>query len=180
MSEPYIGQIEAFAFGFVPRDWAPCAGQLMPINQNQALFSLLGTMYGGDGIRTFALPKLQSRVAIGQSGNYELGQGGGEENHTLTVAETAGHTHSLSAATNADATKNVDTPSNAVALTTTSGKDAQGNPLTVAIYVADARPNQPLAPAAVGNTGGQPHPNLMPYTTLNFCISLRGLFPSRN
>jgi microcystin-dependent protein len=180
MSEPYIGQIETFAFGFAPKNWALCGGQLMPIAQNQALFSLLGTTYGGDGIRTFALPNLQSRVAVGQGGSYGLGQVGGEENHTLTVAETAGHTHSLGAAANVELTKNVDTPSNAVALATTSGKDAGGNPLVVDIYVTDAGPNQPLAPTAVANTGGHPHTNLMPYTTLNFCIALSGIFPSRN
>lgn len=180
MSQVYLGQIEAFAFGFAPTNWALCAGQLMPINQYQALFSLLGTTYGGDGIRTFALPNLQSRVAAGQGQNTLLGQVGGEENHTLTLAETPAHIHNLSAATNVDLAKNVDTPSNAVALATTTGKNQNGDVLTVNIYVADAHPNQPMAPATVGNSGGQPHPNLMPYTTLNFCIALAGIFPSRN
>ena len=97
MAEPFIGQLMAVAFGFAPRGWAVCAGQLLPINQNQALFSLLGTTYGGNGQTTFALPDLQGRIPDGVGGGFTLGQKTGEENHTLSLAEMPAHTHALNA-----------------------------------------------------------------------------------
>ena len=122
MAQPFLGEIEAFAFNFAPKGWALCAGQLLPINQNQALFSLLGTTYGGNGTTTFALPDLRGRIAnaFGQGqglGNYSLGQTGGEESHTLTLSEMAagGHTHSISATVNGK-TGGTNVPSNAVGL----------------------------------------------------------------
>lgn len=170
MSEPYLSEIKIMAFGFPPRGWAQCNGQLLPIQQNQALFSLIGTIYGGDGIRTFALPNLQARTPIhaGQdrSGQgYEPGQPGGEQAHTLTMAEMAGqHTH-------------------AVVGTETAGD----SPLPTGNYLAAANnlygplaSTTPLQPAAVTGAGGQPHNNMQPYLVLNFCIALQGIYPSRN
>jgi microcystin-dependent protein len=182
--DPYIGEIEIFAFGFAPQNWAVCAGQLLPINQNQALFSLLGTTYGGDGIRTFALPNLQGRVAIGQGAgpgltSRTIGQVGGEENHTLTIQETPAHTHSLNTAANANTANNTDTPGSTVVLTTATGTD-KGNQLTVLPYVSDPSPSQALASTALNSIGGQAHSNVMPYLAVNYCISLSGIFPSRN
>lgn len=182
--EAYIGQIEIFAFGFAPRNWVACAGQILPINQYQALFSLLGTTYGGDGIRTFALPNLLGRIAVGQGAgpgltSRTIGQMGGEENHTLTLQETPAHTHNLNTAARANTANNADTPGNTVVLAaTTASKD--GSTIPMPLYVADASPSQAMATAAIGNTGGQAHNNVMPYNALNYCISLFGIFPSRN
>jgi len=185
MADAYIGQIEIFAFGFAPRNWALCAGQLLAISQNQALFSLLGTTYGGDGIRSFALPDLRGRLPIGQGAGPGLtarteGEAGGEETHTLLLAETPPHTHGVAAIANVDASKSVPTPGSTVILSTTSGKLSNGDVVDVKLYGADANPDQTLAPAAIGNTGGQPHSNMMPYLGINFCICLNGIFPSRN
>ncbi|MDR3537745.1 MAG: tail fiber protein [Acetobacteraceae bacterium] len=184
MAEPYLGQIEIFAFGFAPRNWLLCAGQTLPINQYQALFSLIGTTYGGNGINTFQLPNLQSRIAIGQGSGAGLtprvlGEVGGEENHTLLVTETPPHTHPINAAAKAVVANNVDAPGNTVVLAATTGKDKAGGTLTVNLYVTDQQPNQVMGPA-IGMTGGQPHPNQMPYTVLNYCIATSGIFPSRN
>ena len=185
MSEPFLGQIELFAFGFAPRGWALCAGQIMAINQNQALFSLLGTTYGGNGQTTFALPDLRGRVPMGQGNGpgltpRTLGAAVGEEAHTLSIAETPAHVHTLQAISNPTLANNVDAPGPTVVLAQTTGTDKSGNPITVNIYASDNAPNQVLAGAAIGPTGGQPHANLMPYVTLNACIALQGIFPTRN
>jgi microcystin-dependent protein len=185
MSQPFLGQIELFAFGFAPRGWAVCAGQIMPINQNQALFALLGTTYGGNGTTTFALPDLRSRVAIGQGNGQGLtprviGNTAGEDHHTLTLGETAAHRHTVQAASNPTLANNVDTPGTGVVLAQTIGVDKGGNSLTVNVYAADNAPAQALASAAVGSVGGQPHANLMPYLALNACIALQSIFPTRN
>ena len=185
MSEPFLGQIELFSFGFAPRGWALCAGQIMAIAQNQALFALLGTTYGGNGVTTFALPDLRGRVPMGQGNGSGLtprviGEFVGEEAHTLTIAETPTHTHTLQAISNPTLTNNVDTPGPTVVLAQTTGADKDNNPLTVNIYAPDAAPSQALASAAIGTVGGQPHPNLMPYLAVNVCIALQGIFPSRN
>lgn len=171
MADPFLGQIGLFSFTFPPKGWAFCNGQILSIAQNQALFSLLGTTYGGDGITTFALPNLQGRTPIsaGQGPGlspYALGQTGGETAHVLTTAEIAAHTHG--AATASDTTQlspqahywapNADF--NATYSTTTSGT---------------------LAVGAVGLAGNnQPHENMQPYLALNFCIALVGVYPSRN
>jgi microcystin-dependent protein len=184
MSQPFVGQIEAFAFGFAPRGWAPCQGQLLPINQNQALFSLLGTTYGGDGRSTFALPDLRGRVAMGQGNGAGLtprviGETVGEEAHTLLSTEIPSHSHSLMTAPNAATANNVDNPGPTVVLgpaTATQGTIS----IPINPYTA-ANPTTPLAPSAITpNNGGQPHSNMMPFLVLEFCISLTGIFPSRN
>ena len=185
MAEPFIGQIEIFAFGYPPSGWAQCSGQLLPINQNQALFSVLGTTFGGDGRTTFALPDLRSRVPMGQGAGpgltpRQVGEKGGEERHTLTIAETPLHTHAINTISKPSLTNNVDVPTNTVALAKTTGTNKDNNTITVNIYAADAAPNQQMAQAALGNVGGQSHSNMMAYLGVNICIAMRGLFPSRN
>ncbi len=179
MAEPYLSQIEAFPFGFAPQGWALCAGQLLPINQYQALFSLIGTYYGGDGVTNFALPDLRGRLApaFGQGGGlspYVVGQQGGQEMHTLTVGETPAHTHTVNADNNGT-TGGSNVPSNAVVLG--SGYASQTGSPGVNIY-SSASPT--LAMGALGPAGGQAHENRMPFLTLNYCISLVGIYPSRN
>jgi microcystin-dependent protein len=182
MSEPFLGQIEAFSFGFAPKGWSVCAGQLLPINQNQALFSLLGTTFGGDGIRTFQLPNLQSRIAMGQGNGQGLtprvvGEIGGEENHTLLSSETPAHNHALNAA-NVATTSNVDTPNSSVSLAQTTGRSSGGASFAVSLYAADQSPALPMVPT--GLTGGSPHSNIMPYAAITYCIAMVGVFPTRN
>jgi microcystin-dependent protein len=165
MTEPFIGEIQIFGFQFAPRGWALCNGQLLPINQNQALFSLLGTTYGGDGRTTFALPDLQGRVPLGVGAGYTQGERAGEESHTLITSEMPAHTHmplaSLAAAS---------TPSPADATWANTG---------AANYASS--PNTQMAGNAVVPVGGsQPHENRSPYLTVNFCIALVGIFPSRS
>lgn len=171
MGDPYLGEIKLFSFDWAPRGWAMCNGQLLPINQNQALFSLLGTTYGGDGRTTFALPDFRSRVPRHFLPNtYPLGAAGGEAAHTLTVAELADHVHPAQG-TSDPAT--VATPGGnllAAVDPTTFGSAYQGGSNLVA-----------MAPQALTNAGGsQPHENRQPYLCLNFCIALVGVFPSQN
>ena len=185
MGSPFLGEIELFAFDYAPSGWAQCAGQLLAINQNQALFALLGTRFGGNGITTFALPDLRGRVPIGQGQGRGLtprvvGQVDGHETHTLQIAEMPSHTHSLRALNTSSSTTNTEIPGNSVLLAQTIGKPHTGSPFTIDIYAKDSAPNQVMSPAAIGNSGGQPHPNMMPYLVGNFCIALRGIFPSRN
>lgn len=170
MSQNFIGEIQLFSFGFAPRGWAFCAGQLLPINQNQALFSLLGTAFGGNGTTTFALPDLRGRAPL-HWGNgpglpsVVLGERAGAESVTLTQSEMPAHNHIASASS---AAPTVGAPTgNAWA---TGGLTAYGNP-----------PNSPMAATALANAGGsQPHSNIQPSLALNFCIALQGIFPSRN
>ena len=171
MADPFIGQISLFSFAFPPKGWAHCNGQLLPIAQNQALFSLLGTTYGGNGVTTFALPNLQNRAATssGQGpglSSQTLGQVGGEAAHALTTAEMPSHAHG--AATASDTTQL--SPQGRYWAPNTGGA-AIYSPTGVAL----------MSPNAVGNSGnGQPHPNMQPHLPLNFCIALQGVFPSRN
>jgi microcystin-dependent protein len=152
-----------FAFGFAPKGWALCNGQLLPINQNQALFSILGTQYGGNGTTTFALPNFQGSMPMHFSAAFPLGQRGGETAHALVLAEYA-HDHPVNGQSGP---RDVTAPSGAVL--------ASGD-----IYGLGPTDGQ-LAPAAVGASGmGQPHNNMQPYLTLNFCIALQGIFPSRS
>jgi microcystin-dependent protein len=185
MSSPFVGQIEAFGFGFAPKNWAYCRGQLLSINQNQALFALLGTAYGGNGVTTFALPDLRSRLPMGftpgTGGQYPLGTMLGTESVTLTTAQIPAHTHQLTAANGTDTTTNTNTPASNVGFGVTTGTDAGGKTVTVNAYVVDPAPASALDPSAVSMAGGQqPHENRMPGAVLNYCISLFGTFPSRN
>jgi microcystin-dependent protein len=171
MADPFIGQISLFAFAFAPKGWAFCNGQLLSIAQNQALFSLLGTTYGGDGITTFRLPNLQNRAAMssGQGpglSNYALGQVGGETGHTLTTAEMAPHVHGAATATDTSQL----TPKAHYWAPNIDGNNT---------YSATAIGT--MAANAVGVAGdGQPHQNMQPHLALNFCIALVGVFPSHN
>ncbi len=181
MAEPFLGEIEAFSFGFAPKGWAMCAGQILPINQNQALFALLGTTYGGDGISNFALPDLRGRIAnaFGQGpglGNYNLGQTGGEEAHSLTLTEmqSGGHSHTVTAKNNGT-TGGTNAPSDAVTLG--SGYASEAGLPVVNIY-SSAAPTVPMG--SLRPAGGQPHENRMPFLGLNYCIALQGIFPSRS
>lgn len=168
MAEPFLSEIRIMSFAFAPKGWALCNGQLMPINQNQALFSLLGTTFGGDGRTTFALPDLRGRVPIHVGDGWILGQSGGEQAHTLTTAEMPAHMHSLNATSDP-----VQQPVPTGALL---GKAAATDPL-----YGDVASLVTMDPSEVGNTGGsQAHLNMQPYLTLSFCIALQGIFPSRN
>lgn len=185
MSEPFLGQVEIFGFPFAPKLWATCAGQTLAITQNQALFALLGTTYGGDGQVTFKLPDLQGRVAVGAGNDHQgtawsQGQSGGQEGITLSAFQIPAHTHVLRAAAGDTLTSNVSTPSPTVGLGQTSGKNSGGDAMTVNVYVDDAKPAANLHISAVSpGTGGQPHENRMPLLALNVCIALAGIFPSR-
>ena len=186
MSQPYLGQIEMFAFNYPPKGWLPCNGQILAIAQNQALFSLLGTMYGGNGTTTFALPNLQSRMPIGfgqaQGGpSYVQGQFDGEENHTLLITEIPRHNHFLMADSATAATSNGGTPSGTAVLGNSAGATVNPQGTYPVQMYSNAGPTGALAPQVVGlNGGSQAHQNTMPYLVLNFCIALSGIFPSRN
>ncbi len=163
MAEPFLGEIRLFAANVVPKGWLPCNGQLLPINQYQALFALLGTTYGCEGSTQFALPNLQGRAPVHVGNDVTLGQAAGEENHTLTTQEIPQHTHQLQADS-----------SNATATTPAKLFWAASS---YALYDFDA--SQTLASEAISNTGGnQPHSNMQPYLVANFCIAVQGIFPS--
>jgi microcystin-dependent protein len=164
MSEPFLSEIKIVSFNFPPKGWAFCDGRLLPINQNQALFSLLGTTYGGDGRVNFGLPNLQGRVPVG--GTIVLGQIGGETTHTLSSSEMPAHQHSAIASLN---TSNQSAP----------GNNFWGN-AGLASYSASP-PSAPMSPTAIGNAGSsQAHENMSPYLVLSYIIALTGIFPSRN
>ena len=165
MSTPFLGEIKVFSFNFAPKGWAECNGQLLPINQNQALFSILGTTYGGNGQTTFALPNLQGRVPFHTGSSIILGESSGEQAHTLNISELPAHTH---------------------APVGSSGNASTGNPtgnlwasLSGGTY--SAAPNTTMNAGSILLAGGsQPHDNMSPYLALNFCIALQGIFPSRS
>jgi microcystin-dependent protein len=167
MSTPYLGEMRIMSFNFAPKGWAQCNGQFLPINQNQALFSLLGTQYGGNGQTTFALPDLRGRVPIHQGQSFIIGQAGGQETHTIIMSEMPAHNH---VPQGNSAVPNTGSPANAFWC------DISNNS-----YSTAGAGNTTLAPGAVTNTGGsQPHNNLQPFLVLNICIALQGIFPSRN
>lgn len=168
MAEPFLGEIRLCSFNFAPKGWAHCNGQLLPIQQNQALFALLGTRYGGDGQNTFGLPDLRGRRAIQEGAGYYLGQRGGEEWHTLTAAELPAHTHAMQAS---------------------SAAGTQESPVNA--YLAASEADVPYAastaPVMGGNVtalqvvgGTQAHENRPPFLVLNYIIALQGIFPSQN
>ena len=154
------------SFDFAPKGWAMCNGQFLPINQNQALFALLGTTFGGNGQTTFALPNLQGRIPIHSGAGFQLGTNGGEHAHTITLSEMPQHVHTVAGSTAADGGSN-----------NPSGKflgSANNLYATPQSFV-------PFSPGTIGNTGGsQAHLNDQPYLSLNFCIALQGIFPSQN
>jgi microcystin-dependent protein len=180
--DEYIGIVKLFAGNFAPKGWALCHGQLLSISQNTALFSILGTTYGGDGQTTFALPNLQGRVAIG-AGNgptpYQPGQVGGTENVTLTSQQMPMHTHLQNASTQPATTA---TPDTTVVPGVPNGLTQTEESVTVNGYIAaNGTPMTPLAPTTIGSAGGsQPFSVLQPYLGMNYIICLEGLFPSRN
>jgi len=167
MSEPFLGEIKLVSFNFAPKGWALCNGQFLPINQNQALFALLGTMYGGNGQTTFALPNLRGRVPISFGSGHTLGEAAGSTSVTITQQTMPQHLHFLNVSGNASVT---DSPDSNSVLGTAS----------IDLYRAPTNLGA-MDPGTVSSVGGsQPHNNMMPYLVLNYCIALQGIFPSRN
>ena len=166
MAEPFLSEIRIMSFAFAPKGWALCNGQLLPINQNQALFSLLGTTYGGDGRVNFALPDLRGRVPIHEGDGHTLGEKGGEQAHTLSIAELPTHTHfAVGSAQAAD----VGSPTGATLLGIINNVYGPATNLVA------------MSAQEIGTVGGsQAHLNMQPFLTLSFCIALQGIFPSPN
>lgn len=164
MSTPFLGELKIFSFNFPPKGWAFCNGQLLPINQNQALFSILGTTYGGDGRVNFALPNLQGRMPVHVGNGIVLGEMGGETAHTLNISELPAHGHTpLGSSTPA----NLGVPTGNLWATGNAGY----NPTS----------NAAMNPQCITTAGGnQPHENMSPYLTINICIALQGIFPSQS
>ncbi len=166
MAEPFLSEIRIMSFVFAPKGWALCNGQLLPINQNQGLFSLLGTTFGGDGRVNFALPDLRGRVPIHVGSSHTLGERGGEQAHTLSIAEIPTHVHALEASS---ATGTTAIPSATTVLAASGNYDAYR--ASTSLVAMDA--------GSVANVGGsQAHLNMQPFLTLSFCIALQGIFPS--
>ena len=166
MAEPFLSEIRLMSFNFAPKGWALCNGQLLPINQNQGLFSLLGTTFGGDGRVNFALPDFRGRVPVHVGGSLTLGERGGEAAHTVSTGELPTHTHTLQASGD-QATTN--TPEAGVVPSASVAANLDGAATNLVA----------MAPNALANTGGsQPHENRQPFLALNFSIALQGIFPS--
>ncbi len=163
MAEPFLSEIRMMSFVFAPRGWALCNGQLLPINQNQALFSLLGTTFGGDGRVNFALPDLRGRTPIHVGSGHTLGERGGEQAHTLSIAELPTHVHFAQAST---ANANVPSASNNVLAQASN------------VYAAPTNLTSLSAGASATVGGSQAHLNMQPFLTISFCIALQGIFPS--
>ena len=167
MSEPFLGEIKIISWNFPPKGWTFCNGQLLPINQNQALFSILGTTYGGDGRVNFGLPNLQGRTPVHVGNGISLGEMGGETSHTLNISELAAHNHVP-----------VGSSSNATSPSATGNLWAK---VITGPQPYSPTPNVAMNPACILPTGGsQPHENMSPYLVLNFIIALQGIFPSQN
>jgi microcystin-dependent protein len=169
MAEPFLSEIRLMSFSFPPKGWALCNGQLLPINQNQPLFALLGTTYGGDGRVNFGLPNLQGMTPIHMGQGFTLGQRGGEQAHTLSISEIPTHIHAVNVRNDTSAT--VNTPSSSVGLAGSIASQIYGPPTNPVTF----------SPSAVSTVGGsQAHLNMQPFLTLSFCIALQGIFPSQN
>jgi microcystin-dependent protein len=165
LSEPFIGEVRMFGINFAPRGWAQCNGQLMSIAQNQALFSILGITYGGDGVQTFGLPDLRSRVPLGMGPGFPQGSKGGEETHMLTTGEVPSHSHTVQASS------------------TATGVAPPNNDLLASVQKIYAPPSAnvvPMIASSVSTVGGTPHQNLQPYNVVNILIALNGVYPPRN
>jgi microcystin-dependent protein len=163
MAEPFLSEIRIMSFGFPPKGWALCDGQLLPINQNQALFSLLGTTYGGDGRVNFGLPNLQGRAPMHMGSGHTLGERGGEQAHTLSISEIPTHVHVANASSSNGALEPV----------------ANNLLASANVYTTPASLTS-LLPSTLGNVGGsQAHLNMQPFLVLNFSIALQGIFPSQ-
>ncbi|GGF26775.1 tail Collar domain-containing protein [Aliidongia dinghuensis] len=180
MAEPFLGEMIMFAGNFAPRGYALCNGQILSINQNTALFSLLGTTYGGNGVTTFALPNMQSRITVGAGQGpglspYNLGGIAGEEAHTLQLTEMPTHTHNVMAVANGTA-NGTNVPSTGVLLGT--GTAVETNSPAEPVYSTNA-PSVAMGPLGTGG-GGQPHENRMPFLAVTWCIAITGVFPTRN
>ncbi|MDP9167827.1 MAG: tail fiber protein [Actinomycetota bacterium] len=170
MSTPFLTEIRVFSFNFAPKGWAMCNGQLLPINQNQAIFSLLGTTYGGDGRVNFGLPNLQGRTAMHMGQGHVLGERAGQESHTVSMAEMPAHIHPASA----DSVSGNATAAN-------PQNNLPANPTSIQLYSNGSSTMVSMSPQMVTSIGGsQPHENRQPYLALNFCIALVGIFPTRN
>ena len=168
MAEPFLSEIRIMSFVFAPQGWALCNGQLLPINQNQALFSLLGTAFGGNGQTNFALPDLRGNTPIHVGSGHTLGARGGEQAHTLSIAELPMHTHVPNATT---ATATTNTPTSSLLLGQSTSSQLYGPPASL----------QAMSAATITSVGGsQAHLNMQPFLVLNFCIALQGIFPSSN
>jgi microcystin-dependent protein len=167
MSEPFIGEIRPFAFNFPPKGWASCNGQLLPINQNQALFALLGTTYGGDGRVNFALPDYRGRAPVGLGLSIVQGEKTGEEAHTLTQAEMPAHTHARAS-------------SNQATTASPAGNVLAARPRRGVSRYAPGGASSMLADGTQLEGGSQPHNNMQPYLTIQFAIALQGIFPARD
>ena len=166
MAEPFLSEIRIMSFGFPPKGWALANGQLLPINQNQALFALLGTTFGGDGRVNFALPDLQGRTPIHVGDGHTLGEKSGEQNHTLSISEIPTHTHAVNVAS-----------TNGTAIIPSGNLLAGGSNQ---LYTAPDANLAAMAGATLANVGGsQAHLNMQPFLTLSFCIALQGIFPSQ-
>ena len=167
MAEPFLVEVRMMSFGFPPKGWATCDGQLLPINQNQALFSLLGTTYGGDGQVNFGLPNLQGRTPMHMGNGHTLGERGGEQSHTLSISEIPTHVHPANASNN---------PGTDVI----PANDLLGNSAPNTVF-GPVQNLTALRAGTVANIGGsQAHLNMQPFLTINFCIALQGIFPSQN
>jgi microcystin-dependent protein len=181
MAEPFMGELRIMSFNFAPKYWAQCNGQLLAINQNQALFSLLGTVYGGNGVTTFALPDLRTRVAAHVGQSLVQGEMLGEYSHTLLSTEMPQHIHFLSADANTAGASNSASPAAGNSFGQTSGKPGSGNPFPFNMYSTTLTNLATETPAALAIAGGsQPHENRQPFLALTICIALQGIFPSRN
>ena len=167
MAEPFLSEIRLYSFSFAPKGWALCNGQFLPINQNQALFALLGTTFGGNGQTTFALPDLRARVPLHEGAGFTMGQSGGEQSHTITQNEMPAHSHPIvgTAETNGSII-----PTNQSVLANSAPTEMYGKAYNVALH-----------PNTISSVGGsQPHNNMQPYLVISFCIALQGIFPSQN